>query len=139
VRSWFTLDVVVLTGWIAIALIVLAAALPTMHRLRARKRAAPASALMRTHAVFGIAVSAIAFLHTIFVLPSLGAPAAIAGGFSALAAGALAFFLLMAHTGIGLQLRRERLKDRAKKRRTHLATAIAIALAAAAHVVALRR
>ena len=129
----------VVTGWIAVALIVLAAMLPTLYRVRVSKRAAPLSPTMKTHVAVGITVSAVAFLHTIFVLPSLGSPAAVGGGFLALAPGAVAFFVLMAHTGIGLQLRNERLKDRARKRRMHLTTALSITIAVALHVIALRR
>lgn len=54
-------------------------------------------------------------------------------------AGALTFFILIAHSGIGLQLRREKLKDRVAKRRLHRITAISIVLAAALHVIMLRR
>jgi hypothetical protein len=50
-----------------------------------------------------------------------------------------AFFLLVAHAGLGLQLRDERLCDRVKKRRAHTASAILIALAVTIHVVALER
>lgn len=129
---------VVLTGWLAAFCIVLAATLPLGFRAREKKRAAPSAPIMRTHVVLGVAVSGVAFIHTLFVLPDLGSPAAITGGASAMAPGALAFFVLIAHTGVGLQLRNERLKDRPKKRRTHVITAVCIVLAVALHVLLLR-
>jgi cytochrome b561 len=80
-----------------------------------------------------------AFVHTLFVMPALGSPAAITGGATAMAPGAAAFFVLVAHTGVGLQLRRERLKERAQKRRVHLTTATLIVALVALHVIFLRR
>lgn len=129
---------VVVTGWIAAVCILLAGLLPLGYRARAHKRAAPASPTIRAHVALGTAVSGIAFVHTLFVLPSLGSPAAITGGATAMAPGAAAFFVLVAHTGVGLQLRRERLKDRAKKRSIHLTTAIVIVALVTLHVIALR-
>ena len=99
------------SGWIAAVAIVLAAIVPLGHRLRTGKRGAPTSPAIRLHVV--------------------------AGGMVALAPGALAFFVLFAHAGLGLQLRSEKLKDRAKKRRAHLATATIIFVAVVVHVIAL--
>jgi hypothetical protein len=45
----------------------------------------------------------------------------------------------MAHTGVGLQLRNEKLKGRAEKRRIHLTTASSIIVAVLVHVYALLR
>lgn len=128
-----------LTGWVAAALIVIAALVPLGLRARDKKRAAPSSPPMRTHVAIGLGVTGVAFVHILFVLPALGSPAAVAGGFAALAPGALAFFVLMAHTGVGLQLRNEKLKARAEKRRLHVTTASVVALATAAHAWLLLR
>lgn len=126
------------TGWIAAVLIAFAAAVPIIFRLREGKRAAPSSQPMRFHVALGLSTSGIGFVHTITIVTELGSPGAVTGGAIALAPGALAFFVLMAHTGIGLQLRNERLKDRPRKRSLHRFTAAAIALAVAVHVLALR-
>ena len=126
------------TGWIAVVLIALAAALPLGFRWKAGRRAAPASPLMKAHVAIGLATSVIGFLHTATLVADLGAPGAVAGGAIALAPGAFAFFVLVAHTGIGLQLRDERLKDRPRKRRLHRLTASLIVIGVAAHVLALR-
>jgi hypothetical protein len=89
--------------------------------------------------MLGFGTSALAFLHTLAVIPELGEPAAIRGGMFALLPAGAAFFLLMAHTGIGLQLRNERLRDRATKRRMHLTTASSIVVVVAMHVLGLHR
>jgi len=127
------------SGWLAALLIAGSASLPIVHRLRAHKRAALSSRTTRAHVALGLTTSAVAFLHTIFVLPALGSPASIAGGVLALLAGAVAFFLLVAHAGIGLQLRDPSLRARARKRRSHLGTAIAIAVVVSLHAAALLR
>ncbi|MFO0674420.1 MAG: hypothetical protein U0235_33225 [Polyangiaceae bacterium] len=128
-----------ISGWAAFALLFVAALLPLGLRARDKKRAAPSSPPMRAHVAIGLGVTGVAFVHILFVLPALGSPAAVAGGFTALAPGALAFFVLMAHTGVGLQLRNEKLKERPKKRRLHVTTASLVALAAAAHTWLLLR
>lgn len=87
--------------------------------------------------VFGLATAFLAFLHTIVALPALGSPGAVGGGLLPLASAGCAFFLLVAHAGIGLQLRDVRLRDRARKRRTHAATAVAIVVAVTTHVAGL--
>src|SRR4051812_3694837 len=121
-------------GWLAVALILLSASLPLGFRLRAKKRASPDSKPIRTHVWLGISTSVVAFAHSVFVLPGLGSPAAVEGGVGALLPGVAAFFILMAHSGVGLQLRDVRLRDRPRKRRLHIATAIAIVVTVAAHV-----
>ncbi|HWL88648.1 MAG TPA: hypothetical protein VNO21_22750 [Polyangiaceae bacterium] len=125
------------TGWLAIGLILAAISLPVGHRLWLGKRAAPDSRVTRVHVVIGILVIAMAFVHTLAIVPNLGSPEAVAGGMIALLPGGVAFFLLMAHAGLGFQLRNLRLRDRVRKRRAHLATATMIGIAAAAHVVTL--
>jgi hypothetical protein len=127
------------SGWVALVAIFLAGAIPIVARLRAGKRAAPGSPPIHAHVVAGVVTSLLAGAHTFMVMPELGSPRAIAGGMLALGFGALAFFVLFAHVGLGLQLRKEKLKDRAKKRRMHLATALTIAIAAAIHAVLLLR
>jgi hypothetical protein len=126
------------TGWVAVTLIVCAALLPLGYRLRNQRRAAPDSSLLSVHVVLGLATSAAAFFHALTILPALGSPEAIGGGALPLAAGSGAFFVLIAHVGVGLQLRNPAVKQRADKRKKHLATAITIALAAAIHVAILR-
>ncbi len=125
-------------GWVAAALIAAAALVPLGYRVRFGKRAAPESETIRFHVVVGIAVSVVALLHTLAVLGALGSASAIEAGMVTFVPGVAAFFLLFAHVGVGLQLREPKVRNRAKKRRTHVTTAIAIALAAAAHVIALR-
>ena len=130
---------VTITGWLAIVAILVAASIPIVTRLRLGKRAAPSSGPTRTHVIVGLVTSACAFGHTLFVLPALGSPAATGAGMLAIAPAGLAFFLLVAHAGLGLKLRDEKLKTRPKTRRSHVTTAILIAVAVTIHVVALRR
>jgi hypothetical protein len=125
------------TGWLALVAIVLAALVPIVTRLRTGRGLAPTSRPIRAHVVLGLTTSAFGFAHTLTVIPALGSPAATGGGMLALLPGGVAFFVLLAHTGIGLQLRDPKLRDRAKKRSTHRATAVTIALAVAVHVAAL--
>lgn len=131
--------VAIWSGWFAAAAIVLAALVPVAQRVRAGKRAAPGSAPIRLHVVVGLTTAALAFLHTITVLPALGTPAAIGAGVFALLSAGVAFFLLVAHAGLGLQLRDPKLKDRARKRRMHTTTAVLIAATVTVHVVMLLR
>lgn len=131
--------VAVWTGWLASAAIVLAALVPIVQRLREGKRAAPGSPSIRLHVTVGLATSAAAFLHTLTVLPALGSAAAIGAGTLALLFGGAAFFLLVAHAGLGLQLRRPKLKDRVSKRRMHTTTAVLIAVVVGLHVLLLVR
>jgi cytochrome b561 len=127
------------SGWAATALILIAAILPLSARISRGKPAPPDAPPIRWHVLIGLATGLVAFIHTVVVVPALGAPGAIGGGMLALAPGGLAFFLLVAHTGLGLQLREPKLKKRADKRRAHVTTAIAIAVAVAVHVVVLIR
>lgn len=126
------------TGWLALVAIVSAGAIPLATRLRLGKRGAPGSPPIRAHVVLGLVTSACAFVHTLVVLPALGSPAATGAGMTAIAPAGLAFFLLVAHAGLGLQLRDEKLKTRAKTRRSHAITAALIVVAVSVHVVALR-
>jgi uncharacterized membrane protein YozB (DUF420 family) len=126
-------------GWVAVVLIALSASVPLAFRWSARKRAAPDSTPISIHVVLGLATVSVAFAHTIFVLPGLGSPEAVEGGLLAFLPGVAAFFLLIAHGGLGLQLRDVRLRERARKRRAHVTTAILIAVAVAAHVIPLVR
>jgi hypothetical protein len=87
--------------------------------------------------IVGLVTSALAFVHTILVIPALGSPAAIGSGPMAIAPAGLAFFLLVAHAGLGLQLRDEKLRTRMKTRRTHAMTAVAIGIAVLIHIVTL--
>jgi hypothetical protein len=126
-------------GWIAAALIALSATVPLGYRMAERRRAAPGSPTISVHVLLGFATVCIAFAHTLLVLPELGSSEAVEGGLLAFLPGVAAFFLLIAHGGLGLQLRDVRLRDRAKKRRAHVTTAIAIAVAVAAHVIPMVR
>ena len=125
------------TGYTAVLLILIAASLPLGYRLRNDKRAAPRSPTLRTHVALGLATSLVAFLHTLVALPSLGSPEAVGAGLLPLASAGCAFCLLVAHAGIGLQLRDPRLKERPQKRRTHAITAAAIVIAVGTHVIGL--
>lgn len=127
-----------ITGWITVALIVFAALFPVGYRLRAKKRAAPDAPSTKLHVAVGVGVVGLAFLHTLAILPDLGSPAAVASGMLGFLPGGLAFFLLITHAGLGLQLRKPKLRARAKKRRAHVITATAITLAVTLHVVLLR-
>jgi len=127
------------TGWLAVVAIFVAGLVPLVVRIRTGKRSPPSGAPTRLHVILGLVTSALAFGHTLVVLPALGSPAATAAGMLALAPGALAFLVLVAHAGLGLQLRDEKLKGRAKTRRTHLVTAIFIVVVVTVHVVAFER
>jgi hypothetical protein len=128
-----------ISGWIAAVLIVLAALVPLVARVRAGKRPPPTAPPIQIHVVAGLATSLAAFLHTGLVLPELGSPAAVAGGSPALFAGAVAFLVLVAHGGLGLRLRDVRLRDRSSRRRRHVITAVLLALTVAAHAWLLSR
>jgi hypothetical protein len=127
------------TGWIATLAILAAALFPAVQRLREGRRAALGSRTVSAHVMAGFAVAGLAFLHTLTVLPALGSPAAIGGGMSALIAAGVAFFLLIAHAGLGLQLKEPKLKERPRKRRMHLTTATLIGIAVGVHAVLLLR
>ncbi len=53
------------TGWLAAALVPLAASIPLIVRLRRGKRDAPTSTSTRWHVVIGMVVAGVAFLHTL--------------------------------------------------------------------------
>ena len=127
------------SGWLAAIAIVLAGAIPLGTRLRLGKRGSPTSKPIRTHVVLGLVTSAFAFGHTILVIPALGSPAATGAGPLAIAPAGLAFFLLVAHAGLGLQLKDEKLKTRAKTRRSHAMTAVAILVAVSIHILTLEQ
>ena len=125
------------TGWTSIALIVCAAGVPLVTRIILGKRPPPESKPTRTHVLLGMAVSIICFLHTGVVLPMVGAPGAAAGGMLAMIPACIGFGLLVAHAGLGLQLRRPKLGGRARKRRMHTVTAILIFISASIHIAAI--
>ena len=89
--------------------------------------------------VLGLVTTAFAFVHTILVIPALGSPAATGAGPLAIAPAGLAFFLLVAHAGLGLQLKDDKLKTRAKTRRSHAMTAVAILVAVSIHILTLEQ
>jgi predicted membrane channel-forming protein YqfA (hemolysin III family) len=126
-----------ITGWLAIALVALAAAVPAVHHVRVGRRAAPDSRATSLHVSIGLATAAVAFFHSLFAVLSLGSASAIGGGVLTLGAGGIAFLVLLAHTGLGLQLRDVKLRRRAEKRRAHALTASLIAIAAVVHAAAL--
>jgi hypothetical protein len=128
-----------LSGWFAAALVLLAASFPLGHRIWAGRRATLGSRILKTHVALGLSAAGGALVHTLSVLPSLGAPAVVGAGMLALGPASAAFFLLFAHVGVGLRLRDPRLRDRTAKRRLHAIFAIAIVATVAAHVVALMR
>lgn len=125
------------SGFLALGLILVAAAVPLGYRLRLARRAAPVSRAISIHVALGVATTAAAFAHGLFALLQLGSSRAIAAGNIALAAGAGALLVLMAHVGIGLQLRDPKLRTRQTTRRKHLATALTITALAIVHVVML--
>ena len=127
----------VYSGWVTLALIVIAAMLPLGYRLKNSRRAAPVSRLTGTHVGIGVAVVLMAFGHSLFGVLSLGSSSAIAAGDLAIALGGVALLVLMAHVGIGLQLRNPKLRSRQEQRRKHIATATTIAVFAVSHAVLL--
>ncbi|MBX3188854.1 MAG: hypothetical protein KF819_17680 [Labilithrix sp.] len=127
------------SGWLATVAIVIAGAIPLVARVRLGRRAAPSSRPIKVHVVLGLVTSAFAFLHTLMVLPALGSPAATGAGMVAIAPAGAAFFALVAHAGLGLQLRNEKLKTRVSTRRKHSITAVVISILVAIHIVALER
>jgi hypothetical protein len=125
-------------GWVSVLAIAASAAIPLGVRIRTKKRASPDSTPIKWHVALGTTTTVLAFAHTLAALSDLGSSAAIGGGFLALMSGAVAFMIIVAHAGIGLQLRDVRLRDRARQRRRHVATALAITVVVTAHVVLLR-
>jgi hypothetical protein len=125
------------SGWISVAMIVSAGAVPVAARIYAGKRPPPESQTTRSHVVLGMIVCVVAFAHTGVVLPMVGAPGALAGGMLGMIPACAAFGTLVAHAGLGLQLRRPKLKDRIRKRRMHATTAALIVLGAGVHIAAM--
>lgn len=125
------------SGWIAVALIVLAAMLPLVQWIRFKRRAAPDAKPTRLHVALGISAAAASFGHTLMAVPVLGSPRAVGAGMAALGVGGLAFFIIVAHVGVGFQLRNPKLRGRKDKRRTHQITAFLIAVTVGIHVGAL--
>lgn len=94
---------------------------------------------MNLHMALGLAVSGLAFLHVIAAIPSLGESSVIEGGMTALLPGVFGFFVIVAHTGVGLQLRKPKLRERMSKRLVHRITALLVVLAIVVHVIMLRQ
>ena len=127
------------SGWVAAAAILMAALVPIQYRLRHEKRAPVESGATRVHVAFGMGVAGVGFGHALLSLFSLGASSTIGQGQIALACGGGALFVLMAHAGIGFQLRDPKLRKRPEKRRTHLMTATIIIVLVALHATLLLR
>jgi hypothetical protein len=132
-------DLAFYSGYFAVAVIVCAALMPVVARVQLKRRAAPDSTTTKVHVALGITAAVCTFLHTLGALPSLGSPAATGAGNLALLPAAFAFLVVVSHSGIGLQLRDTRLKDRTRKRRIHLFTAALIFLSVGTHIVLLRQ
>jgi hypothetical protein len=128
-----------LSGWFALACIVLAAMVPLAYRAREHKRASVDSPATRAHVMLGLLTSLSAFLHTGLVLPELGSEAAVGGGTIAFFAGAIAFMVMIAHAGLGLGLRNPKIRDRAARRRRHATTAALLGTIVVVHVALLLR
>ncbi len=125
------------SGWLAFALIAAAGALPIGYRMRNGRRATPTSTLTQVHVAAGIGVVLVAFLHALLGLLALGSSRAIGASDLAIWAGSAALLVLMAHVGIGLQLRNPKLRRRLELRSKHVVTAATIALCAVVHVALL--
>lgn len=121
------------SGWLAALIIVMAATIPLIARQQRGKRAAPDSPPIRLHVTVGLAVAAVSAIHTLLAILNLGAPEVIAAGDIPLAIGALAFLVLLAHTGLGLQLRNPKLRHRRQIRRQHWLTASILVVAVTLH------
>lgn len=139
-------------GWLAVGLLLGAGLLPVAHRIVRRRRAAVQGGLVRWHVVLGFGTAFVAYLHALYGVLALGAPAAVAAGNGAILAGAVAVLVVIAHVGIGLQLRqppaalhrdgpagkilRRRLAEkRTALRARHRLTATVIVAAALVHVL----
>ena len=117
--------------------IVVAALLPLGYRWYAGRRAAPQSRVTAFHVAVGVVVALVAFVHALMAVLSLGTAQAIGAGNLGLALGGIAVFVLMAHVGIGLQLRRPKLRDRPATRAKHRFTALTIAAFAVLHTISI--
>lgn len=126
------------TGWLAISAIVLAAAVPALHRVFVGKRASPLSRTVRLHAAAGVLAAVLAYGHVFVAVPALGESAMVRAGSAALLPALLAAFLLVAHVGVGIRLRSPKLRERVRLRRFHLIAAITIFASSLAHAIALQ-
>lgn len=122
-----------ISGWLTAAIILIAGAIPLAVRIKRKKRAAPTSRPIRLHVTLGLSVAAFSGIHTLASLLDLGSSDVVAAGDLALALGAAAFLVLLAHTGLGFQLRNPKLRNRRAIRRQHWITATLLVVAVAAH------
>jgi hypothetical protein len=126
-----------ITGWLALAAMLLAALVPVAYRLRFHKRAAFASPPVKLHVAIGMTAAALGALHPLTALFALGSPEAVGAGVFGIGLGGLAFVVLLSHAGIGLKLREPKLKTRAESRRRHTITAVVLSALGIAHALAL--
>lgn len=124
------------TGWAAATLVLVAVLLQLGHRVANGRRAALGTRTVSTHVAVGLSAAVVGFLHPLTAVVSLGSPEAVGGGTLALAFGALALLVMLAHGGLGLKLRDPTLRKRAAVRTRHVITAALLAAAIAAHVLA---
>lgn len=127
------------SGWITTACVLVAGGVPVIYRLRHARRPTPDSSTTGIHVALGGSVAGLAFAHALLSVFSLGSSSAIESGDLALAFGGAALFVLVAHAGIGLQLRNPKLRDRTRKRRIHALTASTVLALVAAHAILLLR
>jgi hypothetical protein len=127
------------SGWLALVVILAAGMVPLAVRVYLKRRAAVETAPVRLHTAVGITAAAVAGLHTLLALPALGDPAAIEAGSLAFVIGSLGFLVVVAHVGIGLQLKVPALKDRLRKRRLHVLTASTLVALTVTHAWLLMR
>jgi hypothetical protein len=125
------------SGWLTLGLVFTAGLVPLGFRLRHRRRAAPNSGPISLHVALGLAVVAAAFVHSVLGVLSLGSERAIGASELSIWAGVIAVLVLMAHVGVGLQLRNPKLRERTRLRRWHLTTALTIAVCAVVHALLL--
>ena len=124
------------TGWAAAALVLAAVLLQLGHRVAHGRRAALGTRTISTHVAIGLGAAVVGFLHPLTALVSLGSPQAVGGGTLALAFGALALLVMLAHGGLGLKLRDPQLRKRPAVRARHVITAALLAAAIVAHALA---
>lgn len=128
------------TGWLAaVAITALSGAVPLGYRLRTGKRGALRPLPIRFPRDPGVPDRCACLGTHSWPSRSSARRAPSRAAWSRWYRAGAAFCLLIAHAGIGLSLTNERLKERAKKRRTHVVTASAIAITVAIHVVVLLR
>lgn len=127
----------VILGWLTLGLVFVAGLIPLGYRLREKRRAGPDSKPISLHVTIGVATAAAAFAHALVSVLSLGSASAVSAGNLAIAVGGAALLVLMAHVGIGLQLRNPKLRKRKELRTKHLFTALTIAVCALVHALLL--